>query len=712
LYLAMEESLVKWVNTFDKLSGTCNSLQDLSDGVMLFEILSQVVPRYFDVSSLKRDVQDNWVLKVNNIKKITNNLDRFYHTELGIHDEVNIDETIIGRDQDAREIVKLLQLILGVVVECENKVEYIGNIMNMNAAAQRELMVIIEEIISKHQHQMSGDHSHDDSTLVHVEDARRVELQRQLEQLHKEREEDKQQYLVLKRELSTLMDEAASLQAERDSLKRTVDTLTEELAAARREAEARESSTRHPSLQAIEDERAIMFANQIEERERAIAELKKRVEELGRQAQEARSLRDELDIMREKVLKAEGLEEKLKNALKKAEQVGELKKQIKSLQEQNDNYMKQALDAEESVQKAQTLRSQLESYKQQVVDLKAREAQLEASLRVQQSEADRLRVDLSTSRNETSALRARVSSLSAEVDSLRHSSNNSDIMDGGVISISSGYGQEGSLADEGLIPAVKERLARLERENRRLKEEKDDQLDEAHRLIEALKKELELVRTNGGSVTSPDAIALQTENEGLKVKLHQLQDDSKKKLEEINTLLKEKQELLKSSPNSEEMAEKLKSAAEKIATLSADKSRLEGYLRTAKTMIKELREQKQEVQAQEVQKMKKQFEDTIQSLQKQLEDTTLSLRNQLKEKEKEVEMVKRLFEEGKESSAREQKLMISAFYEMGLELQRLKAPRPNSNALHLVQANMAPSSPSSTPATPRSLLASLRRDRD
>lgn len=47
-----------------------------------------------------------------------------------------------------------------------------------------------------------------------------------------------------------------------------------------------------------------------------------------------------------------------------------------------------------------------------------------------------------------------------------------------------------------------------------------------------------------------------------------------------------------------------------------------------------------------------------------------------------------MWEEGKENSAREQKLMISAFYGVGLELARLKVPQPSilnsqSHTLHL-----------------------------
>jgi hypothetical protein len=46
------------------------------------------------------------------------------------------------------ELSKLVQLILGVVVECERKVEYIPNIMKLDPASQRELMVLIEGVSS------------------------------------------------------------------------------------------------------------------------------------------------------------------------------------------------------------------------------------------------------------------------------------------------------------------------------------------------------------------------------------------------------------------------------------------------------------------------------------------------------------------------------------------------------------------------------------
>ena len=95
----------------------------------------------------------------------------------------------------------------------------------------------------------------------------------------------------------------------------------------------------------MDEERTLAWTAQIEDRDRTIADQKRKIEELAKQAAESRTLRDELDILREKALLSTGLEDKLKKALQKAEQVNDLRKQIKILEGQNDQYLKQALDA-------------------------------------------------------------------------------------------------------------------------------------------------------------------------------------------------------------------------------------------------------------------------------------------------------------------------------------------------------------------------------
>ena len=91
-------------------------------------------------------MEDNFVLKTNNIKKIVSTLDKLYQMELGIHDRVNIDSAAIGKEQNIPEIVKLVELVLGVLVESEHKAEYLQKIMHLDETTQHELMVILEGV--------------------------------------------------------------------------------------------------------------------------------------------------------------------------------------------------------------------------------------------------------------------------------------------------------------------------------------------------------------------------------------------------------------------------------------------------------------------------------------------------------------------------------------------------------------------------------------
>jgi len=157
-FLSMGSSLVEWVNTFPNVSKRCNSLKDLSDGIQLSEILSQIIPKWIDLSQYKREAEFNDLLKLHNLKLILSSLHSYYKEELGLpklSEELFVDVNAIVREGDEEYMKKLIQLIVGVVVECENKVEYIRTIMKMEPESQKELMILIEEVLSKHQLQKS-----------------------------------------------------------------------------------------------------------------------------------------------------------------------------------------------------------------------------------------------------------------------------------------------------------------------------------------------------------------------------------------------------------------------------------------------------------------------------------------------------------------------------------------------------------------------------
>jgi hypothetical protein len=52
----------------------------------------------------------------------------------------------VCKNEDNTEMIKLIELILGAAIECENKKEYIENIMLLDESSQRILMVFIERV--------------------------------------------------------------------------------------------------------------------------------------------------------------------------------------------------------------------------------------------------------------------------------------------------------------------------------------------------------------------------------------------------------------------------------------------------------------------------------------------------------------------------------------------------------------------------------------
>lgn len=71
--------------------------------------------------------------------------------------------------------------------------------------------------------------------------------------------------------------------------------------------------------------------------------------------------------------------------------------------------------------------------------------------------------------------------------------------------------------------------------------------------------------------------SLVDEHEATVTVMKKLEQDEKKHLEEINTLLKDRHQIT-------ELQAKLKLSQDKITTLTTDKTKLEGYLRTAKSV--------------------------------------------------------------------------------------------------------------------------------
>ncbi|KXJ24035.1 Protein Hook-like [Exaiptasia diaphana] len=147
------DCLLKWLNTFEKIQSPHATAEDLSDGVALCECLAEIAPDWFDdewMSKIRKDIGDNKRLRLSNLKKLIKGIQDYYSEVLSmdISGFPMPDVNILADTANKAELGRLLQLILGCAVNCEDKQEYIQVIMSLEESVQHAVMNAIQELIS------------------------------------------------------------------------------------------------------------------------------------------------------------------------------------------------------------------------------------------------------------------------------------------------------------------------------------------------------------------------------------------------------------------------------------------------------------------------------------------------------------------------------------------------------------------------------------
>eukprot|EP00292_Cryptomonas_paramecium_P015426 CAMPEP_0113700984 /NCGR_PEP_ID=MMETSP0038_2-20120614/24298_1 /TAXON_ID=2898 /ORGANISM="Cryptomonas paramecium" /LENGTH=135 /DNA_ID=CAMNT_0000624777 /DNA_START=47 /DNA_END=450 /DNA_ORIENTATION=+ /assembly_acc=CAM_ASM_000170 len=135
----MENSLLKWINTFD-VASEIGSLVQLGDGVVLYRILHQIAPDSFEIGSVIEDVSDNLILKTKNVKKLLKAIETYYQTVLirDCREVSNIDAASVASG-NSESITSVLQLVLGCAVQCDGKEKYIQKMLSLDVDAKNDL---------------------------------------------------------------------------------------------------------------------------------------------------------------------------------------------------------------------------------------------------------------------------------------------------------------------------------------------------------------------------------------------------------------------------------------------------------------------------------------------------------------------------------------------------------------------------------------------
>ncbi|XP_071207601.1 protein Hook homolog 3-like isoform X2 [Salvelinus alpinus] len=667
------ESLLTWIQTFG-LEAPCRTVGDLTSGIVMAQALQKIDIVYFTdnwISRIKPEVGDNWRLKISNLKKVLKGILDYNQEVLQqqINDFTLPDINLIGEHSDAAELGRMLQLILGCAVNCEQKQEYIQTIMMLEESVQHVVMTAIQELMSKECPVMGGNDSYADIDR---------QLKKTVEDLNEARatkEEIVQRCHELDMQVAALQEERGSLLAENQILMErlnqsdSIEDLNSPVGRRHLQLQTQLEQLQEETfrLEAAKDDYRI----RCEELDKELTELRGQNEELTSLADEAQSLKDEMDVLRHSSDKVSKLEVMVESYKKKLEDLGDLRRQVKLLEEKNTIYMQNTVSLEEEVRKANTTRGQLESYKRQVVELQNRLSEESKKTDKMEFEYKRLKEKVDSLQKEKERMRSERDSLKETIEELRFVEAQEGQLSTGMVPLDSNKGSD-SLAAEIVTPEIREKLIRLQHENNMLKlaQESSDNdkiallqslLEDANsrkneletenrlvnqRLIEGQSQVEELQRSlQEQDSKADDSIILKKRNDAHVEKLREVNGELQKKSAYIDDL---EPKYTASSQKVEELEEALKKKDEDMKQME---DRYKKYLEKAKSVIRTLDPKQNQGSAPEVQ----------------------TLKNQLQERERMLHSLEKDYDKTKAQRDQEEKLIVSAWYNMGMALQKKAA---------------------------------------
>uniref|UniRef100_A0A6Q2XS20 Calponin-homology (CH) domain-containing protein n=1 Tax=Esox lucius TaxID=8010 RepID=A0A6Q2XS20_ESOLU len=658
------------IQTFG-VEAPCKTVEDLTSGIVMAQALQKIDIVYFTdnwISRIKPEVGDNWRLKISNLKKVLKGILDYNQEVLQqqINDFTLPDINLIGEHSDAAELGRMLQLILGCAINCEQKQEYIQTIMMMEESVQHVVMTAIQELMSKETPVMGGNDSYADIDR---------QLKKTVEELSEAlatKEEIAQRCHELDMQVAALQEEKGSLLAENQILMERLnqsDSIEDLNSPAGRrhlqlQTQLEQLQEETFRLEAAKDDYRI----RCEELEKEMNELRGQNEELTSLADEAQSLKDEMDVLRhssDKVSKLEGMVESYK---KKLEDLGDLRRQVKLLEEKNTLYMQNTVSLEEELRKANTAKGQLETYKRQVVELQNRLSEESKKADKMEFEYKRLKEKVDSLQKEKDRMRSERDSLKETIEELRCVQAQEGQLSTGMVPLGSNEGSD-SLAAEIVTPEIRERLIRLQHENKMLKLAQEGSDNEKIALLQSLledansrKNELEtenrlvnqrLIQGQSQVEELQKSLQEQGSKADDSILLKKKYDEHMEKLHQVNNELQKKSACIedlepKYTISLEELEDALKKKDEDMKLME---ERYKKYLEKAKSVIRTLDPKQNQGSAPEVQ----------------------ALKNQLQERERMLHSLEKEYDKTKSQRDQEEKLIVSAWYSMGMALQKKAA---------------------------------------
>ncbi|XP_040469471.1 LOW QUALITY PROTEIN: protein Hook homolog 2 [Falco naumanni] len=471
-----------------------------------------------------------------------------------------------------------------------------------------------------------------------------------------------QRCLELEQQVAVLLEEKGALAEENRALREE----TAQLEAAAAGATAKKLLLLQTRVEQLQEENYRLESGKEElqarcsQLEQEARGLQARAEELSGLAGEARALRDEMDVLRASSARAGRLEAAVAAYRGRAAAAGDLRRWLRALEERHAGQLRRAAALQQQLGRAQAGCAQLEAARRQVEELSGQQA--EAALR-----AEKWQLEFQNLQEKFEALNKEKERLLEERDALREANEElrcaqvqqSCLRQADAV-LEEGAAPAGNLAAEILPAELRETVARLRRENRRLQAQE---------------------------------VMLRRQRDQLQ---RRLRDTDQRRLEatgmaEVRTVQGDPQEELLLL---EDTLEELEELPEAGAELQGDEE-LESPRNTGGSRC-----QREEAVHVLEQRCHRRVGGAYMALEpKPPNPATASilhtLRNQLQEKDSLIRHLENDYERSRAQREREERLLVTAWYNMGLALQQqtsegggLRAPHPGAQSF-LAQQRLA-----------------------
>lgn len=301
-----------------------------------------------------------------NLKKLHFSLTNYLEVSLKLRHPLvteELDLVSVAINADRPILIKLLQLTVLVLTNCEKKDIFITRIMKMNEVVQTHMMIFIRDAMER-----------DDSPKNAISEVAKLRKERR----NLNAKVDKSQM-----QLELLMHSREAYEKQIEELKmRNLDLENELIRRVKME-------TVHPARDTL----VASLEASIVQKDRQIANLTAQLEEERRMGEsKLNALKDELDVANEHIGRLTGLESTLQKYKQKVEEFSDVKTKLRTVIDENEGLKKQLKSVKEQLDSSVVAAQQVTASREELSKTKAKAAKLDEDLRERDKQVKDLRL--------------------------------------------------------------------------------------------------------------------------------------------------------------------------------------------------------------------------------------------------------------------------------------------------------------------------------